>query len=173
MTFWILVVSYWFHLLATVIWLGGLSLMLLVAWPALRRGTLADNHWLALQQRFMPWANGSLIVLLITGFVQMTNDPNYTGFLQIDGLWAGAMLLKHLAFGGMVIIGVYVQWVLYPAMERLKLLGEKRPSPQAQNKSSFLQSEQEALTQREIRLLRLNLLCAVAILFCTAVATAV
>lgn len=173
MIFWILVVSYWFHLLATVIWLGGLSLMLLVAWPALRRGTLADNHWLALQQRFMPWANGSLILLLITGFVQMTNDPNYTGFLQIDSLWAGAMLIKHLAFGGMVIIGVYVQWMLYPAMERLKLLGEKRPLPQAQNKSSLLQSEQDTLTRREIQLLRLNLFCAAAILFCTAVATAV
>lgn len=165
MTFWILVFSYWFHLLATVVWLGGLAVMLLVAWPALRRGTLADNHWLVLQQRLMPWANGSLIVLLITGFVQMTNDANYTGFLQIDSLWAGAILIKHLAFGGMVAIGVYVQWVLYPAMERLKLLGGKRPS--------LLQAEQAALSQREIRLLRLNLLCAVAVLFCTAVATAV
>ncbi len=165
MTFWILVVSYWFHLLATVVWLGGLALMLLVAWPALRRGTLADNHWLALQQQFMPWANGSLIVLLITGFVQMTNDPNYNGFLLIDSLWAGAILVKHLAFGGMVVIGVYVQWSLYPAMDRLKLLGEKRPS--------LIQSEQAVLTQREIRLLRLNLLCAMAVLLCTAVATAV
>lgn len=173
MTFWILVVSYWFHLLATVVWLGGLALMLLVAWPALRRGTLADNHWLALQQRFMPWANGSLIVLLITGFVQMTNDPNYNGFLLIDSLWAGAILIKHLAFGAMVVIGVYVQWSLYPAMDRLKLLAEKRPSRQAQDKPSLIQSEQEALTQRELRLLRLNLLCAVAVLFCTAVATAV
>ena len=139
--------------------------MLLVAWPALRRGTLADNHWLALQKRFMPWANGSLILLLITGFVQMTNDPNYHGFLTIDSLWAGAILVKHLAFGGMVVIGVYVQWVLYPAIDRLKLLGEKRPS--------LLQSELTTLSQREIRLLRLNLLCAVAVLFCTAVATAV
>lgn len=189
MTFWILVVSYWFHLLATVVWLGGLALMVFVAWPALRRGALADNHWLALQQRFMPWANGSLIMLLITGFVQMTNDPNYSGFLQIDSLWAGAIFLKHLAFGGMVAIGVYVQWSLYPAMERLKLLGEKRPSRQAHdkpsrtsasstelqahNKPSLIQAEQDTLTQREIRLLRLNLLCAAAVLFCTAVATAV
>lgn len=165
MDFWILVVSYWFHLLATVIWLGGLALMLLVAWPALRRGTLADNHWLALQQRFMPWANGSLVVLLITGFVQMTNDPNYNGFLLIDSLWAGAILLKHLAFGGMVAIGVYVQWVLYPAMDRLKLLGKQRPS--------LLQSEQDKLSQREGRLLRLNLLCAAVVLFFTAIATAV
>jgi hypothetical protein len=75
------------------------------------------------------------------------------------------MLIKHLAFAGMVALGVYVQWVLYPAMDRVKLLAEKRPL--------LLQSEQAKLSQQEIRLLRLNLLCAAAVLFCTAVATAV
>ena len=165
MIFWVLVFSYWLHLLATVIWLGGLAVMMLVAWPALRRGTLAANHWFTLQQRFLPWANGSLVVLLITGFVQMTNDPNYAGFLTLDGLWAGAILAKHLAFLGMAIIGAYMQWALYPAMDRLRWLAEKRPSQ--------ARGEQEKLSRREISLLRLNLLCAAAILFFTAVATAV
>lgn len=164
MIFWILVFSYWIHLLATVIWLGGLALMGLVAWPALRRGTLASNQWLALQQSFMPWANGSLLVLLITGFIQMTNDPNYTGFLAIDSLWAGAILIKHLAFGSMLLTGAYVQWSLYPAMARIRLLAEKRPQSAA--------GEQERLTRRERRLLTLNLLCAAAILLFTAIATA-
>ncbi|MFQ5399025.1 MAG: CopD family protein [Anaerolineae bacterium] len=164
MMFWILVFSYWIHLLATVIWLGGLALMGLVAWPALRRGTLASNQWLALQQSFMPWANGSLLVLLITGFIQMTNDPNYTGFLAIDSLWAGAILIKHLAFGSMLLTGAYVQWSLYPAMARIRLLAEKRPQSAA--------GEQERLTRRERRLLTLNLLCAAAILLFTAIATA-
>ncbi len=164
-TFWVLVLSYWVHLLATVVWLGGLALMVLVAWPALRRGTLADNQWLALQMRFLPWANGSLVLLLITGFVQMTNDSNYHGFLVLDSLWAWAILVKHLAFGGMVVIGGYMQWVLYPAMERLRLLVEKRPN--------LAQTEQKGLSEREIRLLWLNLGCATAVLLCTAIATAI
>jgi uncharacterized membrane protein len=153
MSFWIIVFSYWLHLLASVVWLGGMALMLFIAWPALRHGSIASNHWLALQQRFIPWANGSLLVLLITGFVQMTNDPNYNGFLNIDSLWAGAILVKHLAFLGMVTIGAYIQWSLYPAIARLRLLGK--------------------LTLRELRLLRLNLICAGLILFFTAVATAI
>ena len=165
MIFWILALSYWFHLLATVIWLGGLALMALVAWPALRRGTLASNQWLALQQRFLPWANGSLVVLLITGFVQMTNDPNYAGFLVVDGLWAGAILVKHVAFAGMIVMGGYGQWSLYPAIDRARLLAEKRPS--------LAVVEQEKLSRREIRLLRLNLFFAGAVLLFTAVATAV
>ncbi len=165
MTFWILAISYWIHLLATVVWLGGLALLALVAWPALRQETLAANQWLALQQRFLPWANGSLVLLLITGFVQMTNDPNYNGFMVIDSLWAGAILVKHVAFGGMVLIGGYMQAALYPAMERVSTLLE--------SKHHLAEVEREALQQKEIRLLRLNLACAAVVLLFTAVATAV
>ncbi len=163
--FWILAISYWIHLLATIIWLGGMALMALIAWPALRQGTLADNQWAALQRRFAPWAAGSLVILLITGFVQMTNDQNYGGFLVLDGTWAYAMLLKHIAFVGMVIITVYVQAILYPAMSRAAILAQQRPQ--------LAQNEQATLARREMSLLRLNLACAVLVLLFTAVATAV
>jgi uncharacterized membrane protein len=163
--FWILVLSYWLHLLATAVWLGGMALMTLVAWPALRKGSLAANHWLVLQQKFLPWVNGSLVLLLITGLFQMTTDENYSGFLVVDSVWAWAILLKHLAFGMMVIITGYVQFSLYPAIERTKLLMEKRPKTAT--------STQAELQQKEVRLLRINLVCATAVLFCTAVATAV
>jgi uncharacterized membrane protein len=159
--FWILVLSYWIHLLATVIWLGGQALIALVAWPALRQGTLADNQWWPLQKRFLPWANTSLVILLLTGFIQMTNDENYRGFLAMEGLWAWAILLKHIAFLGMVAITIYLQAILYPAISRHQLLVQ-----------SPAEAGAAALHQQEIRLLRLNLLCATAVLFCTAVATA-
>ncbi len=165
MNFWILVVSYWLHLIATVIWLGGMALIFLIAWPALRQGTLQSNNWLNLQQRFTPYANGSLLVLLITGFVQMTNDPNYNGFLVLDSLWAGAILLKHLAFLGMVLIGGYVQGFLHPAMSRVRLLAETRPG--------LAESEKEKMSRKEIQLLRFNLICALLVLFFTAIATAI
>ena len=165
MTFWILALSYWVHLLATVIWLGGMALMAIVAWPALRQGSLDSNQWFTFQRRFIPWANGSLVILLITGFVQMTTDENYTGFLSFDSVWAWAILLKHVAFLGMVAITAYVQASLYPAMSRAALLAERRPQLAA--------TEEARLVQRETRLLRLNLLCAAVVLLFTAIATAV
>lgn len=165
MTFWVLAISYWIHLLATVVWLGGLALMGFVAWPALRQETIHSNQWLALQKRFTPLVNASLVLLLITGFVQMTNDVNYEGFLQVNTLWSQAILVKHVAVGAMIVIGVVVQWRVYPAMDRLALLQQKRPQLAAE--------EQEALQRREIRLLQLNMLCAAAVLLFTAIATAV
>ncbi len=163
--FWITVLSYWIHLLATAVWLGGMSLMALVAWPALRKQTLTANHWLMMQQKFLPYINASLVLLLLTGFWQMTTDENYSGFLVIDSLWAWALLVKHIAFVGMSVITAYVQFSLYPAIERTKLLAEKKPKTAV--------SQQNTLQQKEIHLLRTNLICAVIVLLCTAVATAV
>lgn len=163
--FWVLSVSYTVHLIATVVWFGGLIVMAAMALPALRQGTLSANQWLALQKRFAPWTTGSLIFLLISGFVQMTNDVNYSGFLVIDGVWAWAMLIKHVAFGALALLTAYMQFSLYPAMERTAVLAAQRPKIAA--------AEQEKLSRQEGRLLRLNLLCALIILICTAAATAV
>ncbi len=165
MKYWLLAISYWFHLLATVVWLGGVLLMALTAWPAFKQATLSSNQWLKVQRRFALWVNGSLLVLLVSGFFQMTNDVNYTGFLQIDTLWAWAILLKHVAYAGLVGVTVYLQMSLYPAMERTAVLSQKRPQLAA--------SEQEKLAQQESRLLKINLFCAATLLFFTAMATAV
>jgi uncharacterized membrane protein len=163
--FWTLVFSYWIHLLSTVIWFGSLIVMVLSAWPALQKGSVAANNWLVMQKQITPWANISLILLLITGFVQMTNDANYNGFLTIDSTWAWAMLVKHIAFGLLAIVTVYLQFGLYPAAARIALLAEQRPN--------LARPEKEKLAQREKQILWLNLICAAVILFCTAVATAV
>ncbi len=164
MNFWILAVSYWLHLLATVVWLGGAALMAFIAWPALRQGTLDANQWFQLQKRFLPWVNAALVILLITGFVQMTNDENYHGFLSVDSVWAWAMLLKHIAYAGMVAMTAYMQFVLYPAMARLALLAETHPETAA--------AERGKLAGREIRYLRVNLAMAMMVLLFTAIATA-
>ena len=165
MIFWLLTFSYWLHLIGTAVWLGGMFTMLAVALPALRRQTINQNQWLALQIALIPWVNGSLVVLLLTGFVQMTNDPNYSGFMVLDGWWAWGMLLKHVAFVGLVAVSGYLQWSLYPEIKRTQILGQKRPDT--------AESLQVPLYQQEKRLLWLNAVCALLILFFTALMTAV
>ena len=163
--FWVLTVSYWIHMLSTVVWLGGLVILAVVAWPAVRQHILDQNQWITLQKRFTPLANASLVLLWITGFLQMTADPNYEGFLAVDSLWAQAILVKHLAVLGMMVFGIAIQWRIQPALARLAILESKQPE--------FAAAEHDKLTRQEIRLLRLNLIFAAAVLFFTAVATAI
>jgi len=163
--FWILTLSYWLHLLSTVVWLGGLTLMAVVGWPAVRRHLLESDQWALLLRRFTPWANASMIILWVTGFLQMTADPNYDGFLAVNSLWAQALLIKHIAVLGMMAFGIYAQMRIHPALARVALLEQQRPA--------VAQAEREKLAQKENRLLRLNLICAVTVLFFTAVATAI
>ncbi len=164
-TFWILSISYAIHLIATAVWLGGLATLVLIALPALRQSSLTHNQWLDLQKRLTPWINVSLILLLVTGFVQMTNDENYSGFIVFDSLWAWALLLKHIGFVGMALITAYLQFSLHPEMERTAVFLSQKPDLAA--------TEQAVLHQREVRLLWLNAACALFILLCTAVMTAI
>ena len=159
---WILALSYWVHLLTTVMWLGSLALMGLVALPAWKRQSLSDNQWLSLQKALTPWINISMALIWITGFIQMTQNTQYNGFLTLDSQWAWAILVKHVAVIVMTVLTIVVQVRIYPAMERLELL-RGRDSAETQHK---------VLAQQEIRLLRLNMIAASIVLLCTAIATA-
>jgi uncharacterized membrane protein len=164
---WILALSYWLHMVATIVWVGGLALMALVVWPG-ARAALGPGPELAalltrLQRRFSPLAWGSLAVLVVTGLTQMSASEHYDGFLRVDNPWAVAILLKHLAVGGMVVLGVYQQWAVQPALARLAVL-------QAHGRDA---SGMEALRRRELWLTRLNLGCGLLVLAFTALARVV
>jgi hypothetical protein len=104
----------------------------------------------------------SLIVLVGTGLFQMSANPNYDGFLKVDNLWAGAILLKHLVFFGMTGISAYLTWGVLPGLRRAALQLEKgREVPEAAR-----------LLKQEILFLRLNLVLGVIVLALTAIARA-
>jgi uncharacterized membrane protein len=162
----LLALSYWLHLVATVTWVGGLVLMALVVTPALAR-SLEDDPRRAgmlaeLRRRFNPLANLSLAVLVVTGLLQLVADPNYDGFLRLSNTWTRAILLKHLAVGGMLVVGAYMQWSLTPAIERAWLLASRQLEA----------ARLPALRARERWLSRLDVALGVLVLLLTALATA-
>lgn len=163
---WALSMAYWLHMLATVIWIGGLTVISLVVLPAahkaLEKQAFADLMT-ALQKRLDPLAWFSMVVLLASGMIQMSANPNYTGFLSIDSLWSGSILFKHLLFGLMVALSAYLTWGLLPALRRNALLrthGKETPG--------FA-----SLQRRELWLMRTNLILGLLVLLLTAVARAV
>lgn len=165
---WVLALNYFFHLVATVIWIGGMVMLALVVWPSSRR-VLDGDPKLAdlladLRKRFNPLANLSLAVLIITGMIQMSGNPNYDGLLSFTNDWSRAILLKHLAILGMLIVGATLQWGVAPAQERLALLrasGKEAPADEAAR-----------LDRQERRLDAINLLLGTLVLAFTALATA-
>lgn len=125
----LLAVSLFFHLLATVVWVGGLLVITVLVWPAARR-VLQDTPPLytflaRLRSRFFPISNLALGVLIVTGLSQMTADPNYDGLLLFDNTWSQVMLAKHIVIAGMVLAGVMLQYIVAPALERATLLAER------------------------------------------------
>lgn len=163
-----LALSYFFHLIATVVWLGGIVLLVLLVWPEARR-TLNENPTLyaflnRLRKRFYPLTNFSLLVLLVTGMFQMPADPNYEGILDFSNDWSRAILLKHVAILGMIVCGLAVQYSVVPALERTSLLLEHGKGDT---------TEYERLRRREVRLTWVNVVLGILVLAFTAWATAI
>ncbi|NDJ55403.1 MAG: hypothetical protein GYB68_20210 [Chloroflexi bacterium] len=156
---------YWTHLLATIVWIGGLATLVLIVWPGLLRldegpvSTLLER----IEQRFRPLANLSLAVLLVTGMLQMTANANYAGLLLVTNDWSIAMLLKHIVFGGMVIVTLVIQLGVLPNLARARL--QIKANPEAG------QAEEQRQRSRLRQLTTLNLALGVLVLFFTAALT--
>lgn len=163
-----LAISQFFHLLATVVWVGGLVILVVLVWPESRR-VMAESPALysflsRLRQRFLPLTHLSLAVLLVTGLFQMTADPNYEGVLQFANEWSQVILMKHVALGGMVICGLGLQFWVAPALERVSLLLER-------NRGDA--QEWARLRRYEVRLTWINVILGMLVLAFTAWATAI
>ena len=163
----IISVSFFLHLIATVVWIGGLVTLALVVQPVLNRSALAiqDRARLleAVMKRFQPIANLSLAVLILTGMVQTFTDPLYKGFLNFGNTWAQAILFKHIAVLGMIVLAAILTFSVQPALKRNALLIANGVADE-QNSAR--------LQQQQLRLTRLNLILSVLVLMFTAIASA-
>ena len=161
-----LALAYWAHMIATVIWIGGLAAIALLVVPAARK-TLQDEQLskflAALQKRLSPLAWFSLAVLVGTGMFQMSANPSYQGFLSIENSWAAAILVKHILFFGMIALASYQTWWLMPAIQRSLLLRQSRPVDS---------DEAVRLQKQETWIVNINLALGVLVLLLTALARA-
>ena len=154
--------AFWLHMVATVIWIGGLSALSLFIIPA--RQSLEPLAYLKLldgiQRKLDPVSWFSLATLAATGMFQLSSNPNYQGILVLNNRWAAAIFLKHLIFLAMTGISMYMSWGLFPKIRRVafssaKGLGSERDLP---------------YSQIENRLIRLNFFLGILVLALTAVA---
>ncbi len=89
------------HVLAVVIWIGGVAMATTVFLPALRRGDLGKEPlavFQAIQRRFVWQARISVIVVGLTGFYMIWRLDLWQRFRVADFWWMHAMVCVWLLF---------------------------------------------------------------------------
>jgi uncharacterized membrane protein len=160
---WALAIAYWSHMLATVLWIGGLAVLAILVLPAAYK-TLDTGAFCRLlenlQKRLDPLGWFCIALLLVSGMFQMSANPHYDGFLAIQSVWAWAILVKHALFGVMVVTSGMMTWGVLPALRReaLRFAGGKEVAG--------LEKRQ----RKSIMLMQVNLVLGILVLFFTAIA---
>ncbi len=119
-------------MVATVVWIGGIlyqSFFLLPALRGIEETALTERLLERLRTHFQPVTWLCLTILIGTGLVQMSANPNYDGFLAIDNPWAKAILLKHVAIALMILIAAYQSLILFPRLTREWMLRSRAQDP--------------------------------------------
>lgn len=116
----------WLHLLAAVVWIGGLLFYLLVALPALTRLTSARERLrleLSLEARFRSVMWPAVGVVLLTGLYNVMNVFYATAVArgQVPSAFVQILGLKLLLVALMIVVQSVQQFVIRP--RRLALLG--------------------------------------------------
>lgn len=89
------------HVLAVVIWIGGVSMATTVVLSAVRRGDFGENRWLAfqaIQRRFVWQARTAVIVVAATGIYMTARLDLWSRFQSAGFWWMHAMVCVWLLF---------------------------------------------------------------------------
>jgi len=114
------------HVLAIVIWIGGVSLVTTVALPAIRKGELGADRVQALhafERRFVWQARTAVIVVALTGVYMLWRLSLWNRFHAATFWWMHAMVCLWLLFA-------LILFVVEPLCARRRR-GRPGASPQA------------------------------------------
>lgn len=89
------------HVLAVVIWIGGVTMATTVILPAVRRGDLGSDRFKAFQaieRRFVWQARIAVIIVGLTGFYMVSRLDLWDRFQSVQFWWMHAMVCVWLLF---------------------------------------------------------------------------
>lgn len=95
------------HVLAVVVWIGGVSMATTVALPAVRRGDFGSNWFQAFQafeHRFVWQARAAVVVVGLTGIYMIWRLDLWDRFESAAFWWMHAMVCVWLLFATMLFI---------------------------------------------------------------------
>jgi len=115
------------HVLAVVIWIGGVALVTTVILPAVRRGDFGSDRlgaFLAIEHRFVWQARAAVIIVGATGFYMSARLDLWARFSSAQFWWMHAMVFVWLLFA-------FVLFVAEPFVLRRRMHDRGTASPEA------------------------------------------
>lgn len=108
-------ISYLFHLVATLVWLGWSGLIVL-ALPFSPDGSQPSNR---LARRLAPFALPAFAALGVSGMYRLVTAPHYENVPALTNTWSRLMFAKHVLYGAEVIVLGVMRLVLEPELRYL------------------------------------------------------
>ncbi len=112
----------WLHLVAAVLWMGGVLTLLYIVWPELKSalGFSSARTRIAygVVRRFTWVFLTCIVVLIASGIYMMREDENYLGILDFRNTWSKLLVFKHALFVVMVAAAIYIGFVVNPRIGR-------------------------------------------------------
>lgn len=104
------------HDLFTVVWIGGLTFMVLTMFSSLKtvfeKDPKAQSLMNAITRRHSIWVYISIVGLLFTGLLLGKSNVNYLGFMSFGNLYSSLTSVKHIIVLAMILIALYRSLVL-------------------------------------------------------------
>lgn len=111
------------HLVAAVLWIGGLGLLMIAVTPASKRALgddAAGKLRVALHRVVVPLSLAGMFILGGTGLMMLTQDPHFHGWGDYSNTWSKLMVVKHVLFVLMALTTVAI-WRLKKEATRKEL----------------------------------------------------
>lgn len=110
----------WVHLSSAVVWMGGIFFILFITLPTAKK-TLEQPSKLigATGKRFVPLANISIFLILLTGIFISLYSHDFHDLLKLNSLWLQTLFIKILVVLTMASIHFYRGLILTPKITRL------------------------------------------------------
>lgn len=160
----LVIFSHFLHVVATVVWIGGIWMILLVLLPGARTSlespAMTGKLMKEITKRFTPMVNISILVLIVTGPIMGHYGRNMTNPLEFYNHWTPIMGVKHLLVAAMAIIHFSRGWLLTPKIERLAAQAAESPS---------LSSRLAGLQKFSLNLVKVNFALGISVLLVTAI----
>jgi uncharacterized membrane protein len=160
----LLIVSVWVHLLAAIVWIGGMSTLFLVVVPITRRKELGQNGAaflspIALRFRAIAW--GALLVLVLTGTLNTAlrgiNPADLLSATYLQASYGRTFMLKLALVAVSLVLSYVHDFRLGPRVSALQQAGASEAEVQRHRKRLLLLARLNALVVVVVLLLAVAL----------------